>query len=611
VHSFLSALPNTFALVCSANGAVLNYSNYFLSNGFKPTELTSLDVLIRNFETNSFAQFLASQKKYVAEVWIKKQRVFLELKFELLADGNYLLLANDVTELKSTQQELDFVSQISELNVNRLHKTLLQLEISKDKLLESKLSKEQMMAHMSHEVRSPLNVISGFTALLMQTNLSAEQVEYAQAITFASNNLLDLANSILNFSKLEAGKYSVNKSKVNVGALIASSVTAFTLKAKEKNIDIHFENQLPKNNLYCIDITHYTQIIINLLSNAIKFTQHGEVLITLRFHNKELITEVKDSGIGIKNEHQETIFENFEQVPNSPYNKLGTGLGLTIVKQLVALNNGTIQLRSTPNVGSVFTVCLPTTHTTDKTTKVVTNNTLTTLENYNFLVAEDQVLNQKLIHKILTNNKANVTIVNNGEEAVAAFANTNNTFNFILMDINMPVMDGVQATQVLRTQHNCTLPILCLTADASPVVHTQIAEAGGNGLITKPFEIEKLINLITQQNIYIVSLEYFDNLAIDDLNFRDELLEVCISTIKKERLELINAYKYNKIDINNVIHKIKGSTCMFYCTNFDTLINEISNKVNEQTLTELEFTFFTEKLNSLICNIAYKIKGHY
>ncbi|MBC7412854.1 MAG: response regulator [Bacteroidia bacterium] len=609
MHSFLQALPNTFALVCSTDGAILSYSNWFVTQDFKQNEMSSLTTLITHFDERLFANFVNNNDKYIAEIWVKKQRVFLELKLEILADGNYLLLSNDVTELKSTQQELDFVSKISELNVNRLHKTLVQLEESNNKLLESKLSKEQMMAHMSHEVRSPLNVISGFTTLLAQTSLTTEQAEYAQAIAFASNNLLDLANSILDFSKLEAGKYSVNKTKVNVGELIKSTITAFTLKAKEKNIAIVFENELPTNSLYWIDVMHYTQIIINLLSNAIKFTQHGNVLITVHYHDQNLITKIKDSGIGIKKEHQETIFENFAQVPNSPYNRLGTGLGLTIVKQLVVLNNGTIDVQSMSNDGATFTVNIPTNQTIEKIIIKDVNTLNITLENYHILVVEDQLLNQKLIQRILTNNKAKVSIASNGEEAITAFTDARNTFNCILMDINMPVMDGIQATQLLRTLHNCNLPILCLTADASPAVHTQVAQAGANGVITKPFEIEKIMMAIIEQNKCYVSLKYFADLATNDTNFMDELLEVCTTSIKKERAEFISAYTtHNWQELMSAIHKLKGSTCMFYCPKFDEVVSVINTKINERTLTQLEFTQFLEKLNSFMCSVATKIK---
>ncbi len=610
MYSFLSILRNTFAFVVDYEGKVIGYSNWFSTQGIVLNQQSHLNNFVIDFNATSLTNLISENKPYVIDFFVKKKHKFFELTCEVIDSKSYLLLGNDVTQLKSTLQELNFVSNISELNVTRLHKTLLQLEISKTTLLESKLSKEQMMAHMSHEVRSPLNVIHGFTELLADTKLTNEQTEYVNTIKFANENLINLANSILNFSKLEAGKYNVNKSKVNVAVLINKSINAFKIKAQEKSIAITLNNTLTTDKLYWIDVTHYSQIIINLLSNAIKFTPQGTITVTVSYSNNELITQVKDSGIGIPKAHQQSVFNTFEQVPNSPYNTLGTGLGLTIVKQLVTLNNGTIVLNSSPNKGTAFTVTLPTTEVTATVTTASNTQLSHDLSNYTILVAEDQVLNQTLIRKILTKAKATVTVVNNGKEALDAIIQNKTHYNLVLLDINMPVLNGIITTENLRNKLNYYAPIICLTADANPATYTQVMIAGGNGVITKPFDVNDLIHLITTQTEYKISFDYFDNLAEKDIDFRNELIDNCITSIKTDAIALANTYASNQhkkaIDL---IHNLKGTTAMFYCSTFNHEITSVNTIINERELTKEEHFSFLEKTNSFIYSVLHNFKN--
>lgn len=609
MYSFLSLLRNTFALIIDAEGKIVSHSNWFVTQGVTLSNLTHLSNFITNFKADALNSLVRTNTPYTIDFFIKKDRKFFELTCEAIPNNNYLILGNDITELKSTLQELDFISNISELNVTRLHKTLVQLEISKATLLDSKLSKEQMMAHMSHEVRSPLNVIHGFTELLTNTKLSKEQTEYVNAIKFASKNLINLANTILDFSKLEAGKYSVTKSKVNVAELIEATIHAFKIKAQEKQVSITLNNTLATNKLYWIDVTHYSQIIINLLSNALKFTPKGSITITISYSNQELVTIVKDSGIGIPKEHQQSVFDNFEQVPNSPYNTLGTGLGLTIVKQLVTINNGTITLDSIPNQGTTFTITLPTTEGTLVAMPITTIQTQHDLSNYTILVAEDQVLNQTLIRKILTKAKAIVTIVNNGKEAIDIITQNKTGYNLIILDINMPVLDGIATLEILRNELNYYTPIICLTADVNPAAYSKVMIAGGNGVITKPFQINDLINIITTQIQYEISFEYFDNLAANDTIFRNELISSCISTIKADTQALATTYATNEYKkAIGLMHNLKGTTAMFYCSAFNNEITGINTTINERELTQGEHFVFLEKLNSFIYSILYNFK---
>jgi two-component system, chemotaxis family, CheB/CheR fusion protein len=606
VDTTLAFLPNTFALVCDDKGYINKYSKWFESNHITITQGTNIATIINNFDEELFLKLITTNLKYCVELIINKETKVLELIADTTNGVNFLIIGNDVTLLRETQSELDFISKISELNVNRLHKTLLQLENSKIKLIETQTSKEQMMAHMSHEVRSPLNVINGFAQLLKETNLSNEQAEYLEAIVFASDNLLNLANSILDFSKLEAGKYTIHKTNTNVSKLIQLNLTAFAIKASGKNIQLKYNNTLNPDANYLIDANHYSQIIINLLSNAIKFTSAGEIEITTEYKNNILLTTIKDSGIGISAEHLPTIFDTYTQVPNADYNKLGTGLGLTIVRQLVTLNNGTITVSSTPNIGTLFTVKLPTTKTVALQTnsnKDTKPNSLNTPKALSVLVVEDQVLNQKLITKLLTNNGYTVTIASNGQEAIDSIISTTN-FDVILMDLNMPVMDGITATTIIRNQLNCNTPILCLTADSSIATLSKVVIAGGNLTITKPFNIEKLILMLEHNLNYNASLNYFMSIAGSDAAFKQELIANCIQTIETERLAFIQAYENtNNTNIIAAIHKLKGASSMFYCSHFDSLMATINTKSTSKSITQLDFIEFTGALNSFIGHV--------
>lgn len=405
---------------------------------------------------------------------------------------------SDITKQKKAEEELIIANKISEYSLNKGNKALEELHKAKKQLEESLKVKEQFLANMSHEIRTPMNAIIGFTNLLLRQDNSKENKQFLDAIKNSGENLLVIINDILDLSKLESGKISFESIRFKLSQTLALLDELMLPKAVEKNIQLTTEVDENIPRLLVGDPTRLNQILINLVGNAIKFTLEGGVHLKVSILNDlkdeiELKFSIKDTGIGIPQDSLTKVFDGFTQASNDTTRKFGgTGLGLTITKQLVELQKGTISVESKVNEGSVFTFILKFKKVVQKTDA---NNLINhdqeesfPLEGIKVLLVEDNFFNQMLASKVLENWKCKVEVAGNGIIAIEKVKEE--LFDIILMDIQLPDMDGYEATSYIRTKiaaPNSLVPVIAMTAHAFANEIEKCMSYGMNDYISKPF----------------------------------------------------------------------------------------------------------------------------
>lgn len=379
-----------------------------------------------------------------------------------------------------------------------------------EELVRTNTIKEQFLTNMSHEIRTPMNAIVGFTDLVLKTELSPDQRQYIDAIKTSGRNLIVIINDILDFSKIEAGKITFEQIEFDLRHLISTLTELMLPKSMEKNIRISTKIDDRIQKQLKGDPTRLNQIFLNLVGNAVKFTEKGGIKIIAEYVSEdndeiEVRFSVTDTGIGISADKLGSIFEVFTQATNDTNRKYGgTGLGLTIVKQLVELQGGKVSVKSKLGQGSSFSFNLK--FKKVLSSDITTKYTLTTkekpshIESLNILLVEDNLMNQILAKKVLTNWNWNVDVAENGLVAVKKTKKT--LYDLILMDIQMPEMDGYEATRQIRRRHNTekrNIPIIAITAHAISGEAEKCYNAGMNDYITKPFDeqilYEKIISI--------------------------------------------------------------------------------------------------------------------
>ncbi|MBY7942620.1 response regulator [Vibrio fluvialis] len=371
-----------------------------------------------------------------------------------------------------------------------------ELKIAQQQAEQANQSKSQFLAMMSHELRTPLNAVLGLIDLLRDDS-DAYQQEMLEQMENSAELLLVIINDILDLSRIESGHFELQRHWISLSKKLQHALEHHSQVAQAKDIKFNVKASICEQFEYWVDSVRLTQILFNIIGNAIKFTHQGFVDVSLVTARDRLEIEVRDSGIGIDNERIEHLFSPFIQADTSITRHYGgTGLGLAITKHLVELMGGTIKVNSKLGEGSLFTISIPlesrsTAAANENAGQLSDTKTYDAIDNSkHILVVEDTKTNQMVIQLLLNRMGYNVTIANNGQHAIELIER-NRSFDLIFMDISMPIMDGIQATRILRSQR-LTTPIIALTAHSMNSDHQNCLAAGMNDIVLKPIRSKEL-----------------------------------------------------------------------------------------------------------------------
>jgi len=405
-----------------------------------------------------------------------------------------VVVARDVTDQKRNETELKEAKVSAELATEVA-------EGAKAKAEDAVKAKQQFLSNMSHEIRTPMNAIIGFTKVILKTDLSAKQREYLTAIKMSGDALIVLINDILDLAKVDAGKMTFEQTPFKMSLSISAMLHLFEPKIQEKNLELvkEYDDRIPE--VLMGDPVRLHQIILNLVSNAVKFTSKGKITVGVRLMSEDeekatIEFSVSDTGIGIKEENLTKIFESFRQA-SSGTSRLygGTGLGLAIVKQLVEPQGGSINVKSKVGEGSTFSFILDFNKTNDNPEIIEELLELNPeIKNIKVLVVEDMALNQLLMKTLLDDFGFERDIAGNGKIAIEKLQNK--LYDVVLMDLQMPEMNGFEATDYIRNVMKSKIPIIALTADVTTADLAKCKAVGMNDYIAKPVDERMLYSKI-------------------------------------------------------------------------------------------------------------------
>jgi len=514
------------------------------------------------------------------------------------------------------------------------NKLITQLDASEKKAKEAALIKENFMANMSHEIRTPLNSILGFTNLLKMRPLDAEPREFVHAIEKSGENLLSIINDILDLSKIEAGMMRIESNPFSVRGLFHSIKTLFNERAREKNLEIRVEIDAQVPDTLIGDATRLTQILVNLICNALKFTEKGHVFVHI--YNKkiddshiELNFSISDTGIGIERDKIACIFDRFHQAEDSTTrNYGGTGLGLCIVKDLLILQHGDIEVESDAGKGTTFRFFIPYLIAAEQFTENAEED-LNSLPVYasgavSILVVDDNLMNQSLMKHLLNQWNLSFDIAGNGLEALILLRNKN--YNLILMDIQMPGMDGYATARRIRTELQLDVPIVAMTAHALAGEREKCLSYGMNEYLSKPINERKLHNFISrftsisentsspvlparcgEEKYSTINLEYMREISRGNIGYEKQVTGQFLEIVPRSLLEIDIALLSNDFGaINHVAHDLKTSMAIMGMTEqLEDILTALEYSRDELTILQ------NTSLLKIIGNLALKEAGHY
>lgn len=551
-----------FACIANANGFfevvnksfenILGYTEQeLLSTSFlefiHPDDLTSTSDELKDLSTGKRTiNFINRFKKKNGDY------VILDWKSNFNQDTNKIYaIARDITSQKILEKELTEAKIFAEFATSIAEDAKLSAELAAKIAQDAVKSKQQFLSNMSHEIRTPMNAIIGFTKVVLKTNLTVNQKEYLTAIKMSGDALIVLINDILDLAKVDAGKMTFEKIPFKLNLSIKAMLHLFETKIQEKNLQLvtFYDKNIPE--VLEGDPVRLHQIILNLVSNAVKFTNKGKITVRV-----DLISEtdtncfikftIADTGIGLDITNKDKIFENFQQASSGTSRIFGgTGLGLAIVKQLVEAQDGTIMVDSEVGKGATFSFLLNFNKTdVEAVIEPEIVEFTTNIKDTKILVVEDMELNQLLMKTLLDDFGFECEIAANGRIAVEKLKV--NKYDIVLMDLQMPEMNGFEATEYIRNTLKSSIPIIALTADVTTVDLEKCKSVGMNDYISKPVDerllYSKLIGII-KKPIMIIEKQVGEGKIIESIKYVDlSYLNSLTKSNPKLMSEMINAY---------------------------------------------------------------------
>lgn len=533
---------------CDLNGNMRNMSNSLL----KLLGISKEDMLHGKWNDHLLAD--------VTEILdgFKDKEGTLETETKVVdGNGEHRWLLVRISEHNDHMGRVDgYIGKCTDITAIKIHQMMIDEKIREAEII--KKNTDDFIAKLSHESRTPLNGILGMTELLQRTELDTDQKEDVTIIKNSALNMLRLVNDMLDMTRIEAGKISLVSTKFNIDAIIKDTIKALEGQASGKGLKFAVEVSLKSNGIVIGDQDRIRQVLSNLISNAIKFTNYGTISVRVTSSRNKMMEdgmhnyhfEVEDTGIGISKDDFPKLFKNYSQITSSQQSKnTGLGLGLAISKGLVELMGGEIWAKNKVGKGACFVFELPLMSNERENKKVEEHAEPDVEEGLRALVAEDNEMNRLVIEKLLESMKYEVEIVGNGYEALKAFQSK--TYDIIFMDIQMPIMDGLETTRKIREIENGErhIPIIAVTAFAIKGDREKFIETGMDGYVSKPIslnEMKKEINNVKD---------------IIDKN-KIEIANGNIGKVEKsemEKLMLVASTEHTNIEIASLLISLKSA----------------------------------------------------
>ncbi len=636
-YSKLFAETNSVAVFTTriSDGVVVDGNKYFVSIlGFKTLE----DLISAKYSILKLYSNLNKRNQIIEK--LKTEKILKNIEIELVGTNGI----NKVVASMSIDEENGFIYSIIIDNTEK-ENSIKKLKENEERLVKlkqiaenSNKSKSTFLANMSHEFRTPMNSILGMSELLLKTDLTEKQFNFLNIITKSAENLLVIINDILDFSKIESGELVFENISFRLKDTIANVINSTFYRAQQKGIELNCNYLSFGGDGYIIktDPVRLNQILLNLVDNAVKFTEKGKVEIKIKKIEEndkyiKLNISVEDTGIGIEKAKIESIQTSFTQGDVSTNRKYGgTGLGLTISKHLIEMMGSKLLIRSEKNVGSIFSFEVEfkkgsyTEFVANKEIEIETNIKLE--KNIKILLAEDEAFNQIVVKSMVEYWGFEIEIAENGNKAIELLSKK--CFDIILMDIQMPELDGIETTKIIRTQFKepiNKIPIIAVTANAYTDDHQKFHEAGINDIISKPFKSQILFNKIVDllnttsykkeeptTEIELDADKIYNLNVVTKISKGDDELLIKMLTVFKEKSaieikEMLNAvYEEEWEQVSIIAHKFKPSVAYLGMADIEMKMTNIVKWGREKT-NLIKIKMYAEFTNEVLKNVYNQI----